>query len=366
MKIAVLTVSRKGLEVVSMLKSELPVAAVYLPSRLLDEGDAVCEVGGSCKVKAFYPLEDGFKSAVGEIFNNFDALIFISAVAVAVRGVAPFLSGKESDPAVAVVDEGRKFAVSLLSGHLGGANELTGRIAQLLGATAVITTATDGRGLPAFDDLSRRWNWELENLPSLKKISAALLEGREIVLYSEKPFTVPLKGNIYRTCSKTDLRRAKNGLVIIGSRREELSIDKGVPWIARRPRNIAAGIGCRRGVAAKDIVELVRGAFQKAGRVEASLSCLASGEIKKDEKGLIEAARILGVPFRIYSNREIEAAIGDSETSDFVRAQVGVGAVAEPCAVLGSGNGEIILPVRKGNGLTIALAEGDYLAAAGG
>lgn len=305
------------------------------------------------------PLEGGFSKAVGEIFENYAALIFISAAAVAVRGIAPYLAGKDEDPAVVVVDEGGRFAISLLSGHLGGANELTGKVARVLGALEVITTATDGRGLPAFDDLARRWGWKLENLPQLKRISAALLEGREIVLYSEKEFSLPLEGNIKVTEKLEDLEKAQHGAVVVTSRLQNLPLPEGVPHIVMRPGNIAAGVGCRRGVAAEDIVRAVKEAFSKAGLSDAGLCCLASGEFKADEEGLIAAAKSLGVPLKIYTREEIKPVIGASATSKFVENEVGVGAVAEPCAVLGSGYGKIVLPVQKGGGITVALAEGD-------
>ncbi len=381
MKIAVIAVSRAGLEKAYLLAGQMPLETIYVPPRFIESGGMAAhsrvkfEGSGSDdhllnsrdRVREavpdlpLSPLEGGFAAAVGEIFYKYEALIFFSAVAVAVRGIAPYLCGKDRDPAVVAVDEGGRFAVSLLAGHLGGANELAKRIALVLGAIPVVTTATDTRGLPAFDDMARRWGWQLENLPDLKNISAALLEDREIFLYSEQPFELPLEGTILQTCKTEDLQRAVHGAVIVSNRLEAMKPPAGVPWIILRPRNVAAGIGCRRGVDAETITRAVKEALRRAGRTEDSLCCLASGEFKADEAGLIEAAQTLAVPLKIYTRREILAASGDSETSAFVIQQVGVGAVAEPCAVLGSGCGRIILPVQKGGGITVALAEGDLI-----
>jgi len=308
----------------------------------------------------FRTLEKGFYPGVAKLFDNYSALIFISAVAVAVRAVAPCLKGKDSDPAVVVVDEGAQFAISLLSGHLGGANELTEKVAACLNARAVITTATDGQGLPAFDDLARKWGWTIENLAGLKEISAALLEGREITLYSRQPFNQIPGGNIYYTTKSEELSRARNGAVIIENRLAERLPLPETPYIFLRPCNVAAGVGCRKNVAAGAIIEAVQKAFQEAGLSIKSLNCLASGEFKAEEKGLLEAARHFKVPLKIFECRQIEGAIDENSTrSAFVQSQVGVGAVAEPCACLGSNGGEIVVPVRREQGVTASLAEGD-------
>ncbi len=315
---------------------------------------------GSDNPGKLLPLEGGFPKAVAAIFQSYDALIFISAVAVAVRGIAPCLRGKAEDPAVVVVDEGGCYAISLLSGHLGGANELTERVAEFLEAEPVITTATDGRGLPAFDDLARRWGWKLENLPDLKKISSALLEGREIMLYSSSPLEQTLKqcleGKICYAGRVEDLARAEHGVVLITNLLDLPPLPAAVPYIVLRPRNIAVGVGCRRGVSAERIIDAVKQVFVEAGLSEAGLFCLATGEFKADEEGIIEAARHFAVPLKIFGREEIASALGNSKTSAFVEKQVGVGAVAEPCARLGSGGGEIFLPVRRSDGITLALA----------
>ncbi len=405
MKTAIIALSKIGLEKAQVLCSCFPGADIYAPERLAAPGEGAGMAGGSgaanepietaggkpektdrsgdsevieggsnfrssCEKSAssllscsvgvpVLPLKNGFAAAAAGIFESYNAIIFISAVAVAVRGIAPCLAGKAKDPAVVVIDEGGRYAISLLSGHLGGANDLAAEAARCLGAEAVITTATDGRGLPAFDNLARKWGWGLEYLPALKHISAALLEGREIVLYSCRPFTRHLEGRIYCTERAEDLSRARHGAVLVTNRLEPLPLPAGVPQVILRPRNLAVGVGCRRGIAANEIVRAVKEAFAGAGLAEESISCLATGEFKEKEEGLIEAARFFGVPLKIFTREEIRAAVGSSATSEFVQKQVGVGAVAEPCAVLGSGGGPIVLPVRRHGGITIALAEGE-------
>ncbi len=346
------------------------------------EEDLLC---GGQKVN-LKPLNGGFYPGVAEIFSAYPALIFVSAAAVAVRAIAPCLAGKDRDPAVVLVDEGGQFAISLLSGHLGGANALAEMVARHLGAQAVITTATDTKGISAFDSLARQWGWSIENLPDLKHISAAMLEGREVVLYGRQTeggaapqggaaaeslkdlLAGKLTGNVYITEKKEELSRARHGAVIIDNCLEEWPVPEGMPLVILRPKNVAAGVGCRKGVPARAIIQAVEHAFCEAGFALKSLSCLASGEFKAGEAGLVEAARYFGVPLKIFSRADIaaaleEGALKDCSRSAFVEEQVGVGAVAEPCAVLGSGGKGLALPAERGEGITVSLAEGPLFTA---
>jgi cobalt-precorrin 5A hydrolase len=366
-KTAIIAVSKRGIEQAGRLKELYPQAQIYVPARFinplpLEGGGSGC---GCCPELApsdatapqgLTPLSGSFSEAVAGLFENYRLLIFITATAVAVRAIAPCLKSKAKDPAVVVIDEQAKFAISLLSGHLGGANEETEKIARCLGAQPVITTATDNQGITAFDDLARKLGWQIENLPDLKKISAALLEEREIFFYSDYPFTYPLQGNIRIAESPEQLNNAVNGYVLVSSRELPLEFLPAYPHIILRPPVIAAGMGCRRGIPAEAIIGAVESAFSEAGLSIASLACLASGEFKADEEGLIEAAKHFGVELKIFTREEIAANLGDSQLSNFVQDQVGVGAVAEPCARLGASCGELLLPTIRNNGITIALA----------
>jgi len=417
-KMAIIAVSREGLNVAKRLLDLYPQAAIYTPPRLLafegkeqensllhegtdpdclfypdskynmnsfhiedeipenslplvgrehensspfemkeHENSLPLEGGGAGWGCALHPLSGNFTTAIAGLFNDYQLLVFISAAAVAVRVIAPCLQGKDKDPAVVVIDDQSRFAISLLSGHLGGANEVAEKIAHFLGACPVVTTATDNHDVTAFDNLARILGWKLENLPDLKKISAALLEEREIYLYSERPFHYPLSGTIRIVSNPAKLQSAVNGYVLISSRLDPLPGQPPFPHIILRPPSIAAGVGCRRGISAAAIIRVVEGAFAKAGLSISSLSCLATGEFKAQEAGLIRAATHFKVPLRIFTGTEIEQQIGNSTTSEFVKKQVGVGAVAEPCARLGSGGGELLLEVQRGEGITVALAE---------
>jgi len=347
---AVIAVSRRGIKIAALLKELYPEAHIYVPPRFLSDEE---------EPNTHLPLRGSFREALGPLFANYRLLIFISAAAVAVRAIAPYLQGKDKDPAVVNVDEQARFVISLLSGHLGGANAETEKIARQLNAQPVITTATDGRGITAFDDLTRHLGWQIENLGEQKKISAALLEEREVTLYSERPFQHSLQGRIKVVDSLDSLKHSAAGAVTISSRLNPLTepVPRGLPCLMIRPLSIAAGVGCRRGMPAETIIAIIKEGFRDVGRSLSSLACLATGEFKAEEEGLLQAAVHFKVPLKIFTRQEIKGALEESTISDFVKEQVGVGAVAEPCARLASGSGEIILPTRRGKGVTLALAE---------
>ncbi|MEW5920906.1 MAG: cobalt-precorrin 5A hydrolase [Bacillota bacterium] len=312
--------------------------------------------------QAYFPGD--LRTFTAEIFACFDALILIMAAGIAVRLLAPCLRDKKTDPAVIVVDDTGRFAVSLLGGHQRGANDLAEKIASGIGATPVITTATDRRRLLAFDQLAQRRNWTLEHGEDMKKISAAQLEGAELCLYCDLPLApvsprdkgleLPAGCRLVR---KPGMPRACRGTVLLSNRRELPNPPPGLPFVVIRPRNITAGVGCRRDVPGRAIIAAVQEALWQAGRVPQGLQALATIELKGKEKGLQEAARFFEVPLQLFSREQLQRVEHLFDTSSFVRRHTGVGAVAEPCAYLGSGGGSLILKKTGSAGITVALAE---------
>ena len=199
----------------------------------------------------FHKLAQAFQEA----FAANDNLVCVMAAGIVVRGIAPYLKGKDTDPAVVVVDEAGQFAVSLLSGHLGGANDLARRVAQLLGGTPVITTATDVQGLPALDVLAAEHGLIIENLAGVRPIHMALLAGRPVRLVDPEGFlsgALSAYPELFRL--DPDLDRALTGpgpTVYAGFRERDWPPD----WLKLRPRNLVAGMGCHRGTPAEEFVE---------------------------------------------------------------------------------------------------------------
>ena len=257
-------------------------------------------------------------------FAQADALVFVGAAGIAVRAIAPHLSSKTRDPAVVVLDETGAFAVSLLSGHLGGANALTLRLAGLCGAQPVITTATDRSGLWAADDWARKNGCAVAEPERIKQVSGALLAGGSLALFSE--FSI---GGVWPRGLHPAACAAKAQVV--------LSLNDTDPDGARPlhlvPRIAVLGVGCRKGTPAGQILELLSDFL---ARVQVSRRALC---------------RALST----YPAQALAALPGPFTPSAFVQSVTGVDNVCERAAVLGSG-GTLLAPKYAKNGVTLALA----------
>ena len=306
------------------------------------------------------PLEGSLGEWCGSRFSQADALVFVGACGIAVRGIAPFVRDKRKDPAVAVVDEKAGFVISLLSGHIGGANELTLKIAELTGAQPVVTTATDVNGLFAVDVFARQNGMVIENMAYAKKVSAALLDGEPVGFDSD----FPVKGEIPPELA---------GIVETGAGAEEGTAIKhppasGIavtlhetasPWpltLRLYPRIVVIGIGCRKDTPAERIEER---ALEALNRHHIPVCCVcqaASIDLKKEEPGILAFCRKYGIPYRTYSGEELKGVRGDFSPSAFVASVTGVDNVCERAAVLASGQGTLIQNKYAGDGVTIALA----------
>jgi cobalt-precorrin 5A hydrolase len=338
--IRILALTPQGATLARQLCQGLPGAQCRLPSAQAGEpGD-----------RAFSTLSGVFREAFAQREN----LVCIMAAGIVVRSIAPFLQGKDTDPAVVVVDEAGRFAVSLLSGHLGGANELARRVAQVLGGTAVITTATDVAGLPALDVLAAEQGLTIENLPGVRPIHMALLEGRPVRLVDPQGFLDGLTATYPELCiPEPDLDRALAGsgpTVYVGFRER----DWPMAWLRLRPRNLVAGMGCHKGTPAAELVEFIQQTFQQEGLSLLSLKALATIEAKKEEPGLREAARSLGVEFLWFTATELQD-IPVPNPSPRVARHMQVASVSE-AAALKAGGVELIVPKQKSRNATLAVA----------
>ena len=253
-----------------------------------------------------------------------------------------------------MVDEAGQFAVSLLSGHLGGANGLARRVAKLLGGTPVITTATDVQGLPALDVLAVEHGLLIENLAGVRPIHMALLAGRPVRLVDPEGF---LSGEL---SAYPELFRLEPGLdraltgpgpaVYVGFRERDWPPE----WLRLRPRNLVAGMGCHKGTPGEELVEFIKQIFQREGLSLLSLKSLATIEAKKDEPGLRMAARSLGVEFLWFTATELED-IPVPNPSPRVARLMKVASVSE-AAALKAGGLELIVTKQKAANATLAVA----------
>ena len=329
------------------------------------------KIGGACGFTVWLPKdlcepEDDahFFTELREIicrrFQTDEALVLIMACGIAVRILAPLLRDKQSDPAVVVMDEAGRFAVSLLSGHWGGANALAERLSQTVGALPVITTATDGKGLYAVDLFAREIGAKPEPFSLIKTFNAAMLRAEKVEIFTDLPVT-QLPGGPGLTffplsCLATGEHFSHR--VLLTNRRKISGADEGDLFL--RPPNLYLGVGCRRGIGATQILTAITTVLEHFNLAAASVAALASIDCKREEEGLRLAAQELGLPVKFYKREQIKALAASYEKSAFVQQTMGVGAVCEPTAILAANGGRLLVTKQKMNGVTVAVAEAEY------
>ncbi len=303
--------------------------------------------------------------AVEKGFSQYTAMIFIMAAGIVVRTIAPFLKSKLSDPAIIVMDEKGKNIISLLSGHLGGANELTSYLAKELKANPVITTGTDVNELVAPDLLAYR----LEMVPFPKEgilvFNSALLGGSHIkyIIDSRMPCHIKYaeglkKSGIGAVLAGGDkisqLVRDTQSLKVILTN-ADLPIGKGTLYL--KPRKLVAGVGCRRGTKEGLIIKALKAACEKIGWELERIDELASSVVKADEQGLLTAGQQLGRTIKFWDNEQLNEQIQKYQLmeSDFVKRTIGVGNISEAAAYCCVPHGVAALPKTKYERVTVAL-----------
>lgn len=291
------------------------------------------------------PLTVGAAEWARDGFENADALVFCCASGIAVRAIAPWVKSKTTDPAVLVIDECGRFVIPLLSGHIGGANALANRLSDALGATAVVTTATDVNHLFAVDVFATKNRLRISDMVLCKAVSAALLRGEPVGFTSDVPIAGELPNGL--TYEKTPL-----GVAVAN-----VSDDPPFPrTLFLTPQRYCVGIGCRKGKDADELWNFVHEQLCAANVSADALFCIASIDLKRDEAGILTLAKRLNVPFQTYSGEELNRVKGDFTPSGFVLSQTGVDNVCERAAVLASG-GTLTVKKTARDGMTFALAK---------
>lgn len=324
-----------------------------------------------CSALSEKSAKDSIIALTGEWFFKADALIYLSAAGIAVRSIAPYLKHKAKDPAVLVIDETGSFCISLLSGHAGGANVLAADVADLLkekGMLPVITTATDREGKFAVDDFARKNHLLLTDWGLAKKISAKILKGEKIGFTSDMAVCGQLPEELQwvkneMQCVLPDSQKLPEaGKPELGIR---ISCRRGAPicgetlWLI--PRSLVVGIGCRKETPEEKISQAVRECFEEEGLMTEGIAALASIDLKKEEKGILDYCKKNHLPFIVYSKEELIQVEGTFTGSEFVADVTGVDNVCERSAVLGAmqrgQNVRLLVSKRCYGGVTVAVAE---------
>lgn len=279
-------------------------------------------------------------------FQTGNSLIFVGAIGIAVRAIVPRVQNKATDPAVVVVDERGRFAVPILSGHLGGANDLARAIGKVCGAIPVLTTATDVNGVFAVDEWAKRQNCSIPNEGKIKRVSSLLLSGGTVRVRS----AWPIEGD------------PPAGLALVDGKDYDVRLDirtQGKDVLRLVPRIAVLGVGCKKGTSQEAMEEALATMLSKAKLSELSICAAATIDMKKDEPGLLAFCRSHNWPLYTYSAEQLKRAMGSFTTSAFVESVTGVDNVCERSAVLAAG-GALRWKKNAGSGVTMAVALKPY------
>lgn len=344
-RIAAWAVTPHGLHLTRKLQQRLGMLDIYCSRRLAEDGAPMLA----------QPF-DKLLPTVAARLRQYDAHVFIMATGIVVRAIGPLLQDKSVDPAVVVVDDRGKFAISLVSGHIGGANRLADRVARVLGAQAVITTATDVNQRPAIDLMAQARELKIENPAAIKGVNMALLLDERFPVYDPQgwlPEILTLGG--YRVEAQAlALAASDQGQPALYVGDQCLPLPPAV--LILRPPSLTAGIGCNRGTP----MEEMRGLLEKVLSVHhlssLSIGQVASIDVKQDEAGLSALARELGTPQVFFTQAELNQIRHVPNPSPMALKHVGVHSVCEAAAILAARQGRLIVPKQKTANVTIAIA----------
>ncbi|MCP4721366.1 MAG: cobalt-precorrin 5A hydrolase [Desulfobacteraceae bacterium] len=282
-------------------------------------------------------------------FTRFSSHIFIFSTGIAVRMLAPLIKSKTTDPGVVVVDDKGIHAISLLSGHLGGANQLAQKIATLINARAVVTTATDINNLPSIDMLAQENNLQIENPGAIKHVNMVFLKKGTMDVYDPTGYIRKLIPKEF-ICNH-GIPKQGPGIVCTW---ETIKVPRET--IVLRPKILSVGIGCNRNTSLEIIHEFLKAVFTGEGLSLNSVFSLATTEVKKDEEGLLSLADKLNLPLTLYDKNQLNSVDTIETPSKMVEKHLGVKSVCEAAAILAAERGRLIVSKKKNKDVTIAVA----------
>jgi len=362
------------------------------------------------QAKIFSKLSDTLQ----DNFNKYSSHICIFATGIAVRLIAPVLNSKLNDPSVVVLDDRAFYAVSLVSGHIGGANDLALSVANITGAKPVITTATDVNELISIDTIAKKNNLIIENPEMIKKVNMAFLKNNKIQISDSFNLVNPYipddfkldknqenkkkyQNNVKVSCTDKDTKISDNVKVFCADKNIKISdnvkvfcADKNIKisdnvkvfctnknikisdnvkvfctdkditipdnTLVLRPLSLTVGMGCNRNTSFKELFDFLVSCFKENKLCLKSISTIATTSVKKDEKGLLELADKLNISIIFYEKQELNSVKNIQNPSEMVQKHLGVKSVCEAAAILASQSKNLIIPKIIKKNATIAVA----------
>lgn len=344
-KVAVLAITKNGIKIAHTIKQSFPSWEIFAPSKFQDQTSITW-------------YEDQTSAKVAELFGRFDGLVCLFSLGAVIRLVSPYLKDKKIDPAIIVIDDKASFVISVLSGHLGGANELTEEIAKKLGSTPVITTAADVNKTIPVDLLGKEFGWKIDDDSNVTRISALMVNEEKIGIYQncgEKNWwktELPKNVTIYNSMEQLKSSDSKAYLIISDKTLDGEILKNSVVY---RPKTLVAGIGLHGDTTKEKIIQCLESTLSKYDLSSKCIARLVSLKKPADVQGLIDAANELGVPL-YYFEREDLAQISIPNPSQMVQAYEGTPSVSEAAAIKSSGGRLIVEKQKFPPDLTVAIA----------
>ncbi|QHZ57981.1 cobalamin biosynthesis protein CbiG [Brevibacillus sp. NSP2.1] len=351
---AIVAITKHGVEMARDLAQKFPGTDLYYMSKF---------ARGDEEARGIQLFSNSVRMLFPALWPVYKGLIVIISLGAVVRMIAPLLEDKKKDPGVVVVDDRGENVISVLSGHLGGANELAREVAAVMGARPIITTASDVQKTIPVDLFGRRFGWEWDSADKLTPVSASVVNEEHVAVVNESGerdwwmHDTPMPPSIKEYASIAEAQAAKPHAALVVTHRllapeEQTILDNGVLY---RPKVIVLGMGCNRGTSAEEIEAVIRETLDELQFSLKSVKALATIELKKDEAGLLAVCEKYGWPFVWYSPQELNQ-VEISEPSETVFKFTGAYGVSEPAAKLYAGVDELVLTKKKSGNVTISVA----------
>lgn len=344
-KIALVAITENGMSLAIHIKQLLKDGDLYTTQRLKNELIGIGQTN---------LIEGRLSNFTGNLFKKYEIIIFIMATGIVVRSISSHIKDKFEDPAILVIDEQGKNVISLLSGHMGGANEMTNYISNLINANPVITTATDVNEKSSLDMIAKKLNAYVDNFrENIKEVNYLLVNRKSVGIYIDGDYKVDTRGfiTIKNINEFHSLNKLDKIIYITNKKGTELKSQNIIKVI---PRNIIIGMGCRRNTSFKEIKDALDDFLDRYDIDIKSIIKIGSVEVKKDETAFIELSKTLQVQFETIKISEIQKIENRFEKSDFVKKSIGVYNVAEPVAYILS-EGNLIVNKQKYKGITFSI-----------
>lgn len=346
---AIWAITPNGAALARSIAGKISGSSIFLSEKLMAEHD---------DAKGFNRLKD----AIGSQFPRFSNHIFIMATGIVVRTIAGQLIHKTKDPAVVVCDETGNFAVSLVSGHVGGANALAQTVARITGGQAVITTATDVNRLPAIDLIAVENHLTIENPAAIKTVNMALLTGDPIAVHDPYGKVARHLPDDQVIASGADTLDQTHAGVFV----DHIRLDLPPQVLILRPGSLVVGMGCNRGTNTQEMRGLLEKTLATHHLAISSVRTLATVDLKADEPGLLALAESLHIPLTIFTRDRLNGVAHVPTPSAMVEKHIGVKSVCEAAALLATHRGRLIVPKKKTANVTVAVAADGSTSSASG